>query len=69
MLEALHLLTGRPVYQTLCGFWLEIFGVAFGLGVVSGVVMAFEFGTNWSVLPIRLERSLVNASDETLHAE
>jgi cytochrome d ubiquinol oxidase subunit I len=31
-------------------FWLKIFGVAFGLGVVSGVVMAFEFGTNWSEL-------------------
>src|SRR4029077_5198120 len=31
-------------------FWLKIFGVAFGLGVVSGVVMAFQFGTNWSVL-------------------
>jgi len=31
-------------------FWLKIFGVAFGLGVVSGVVMGFQFGTNWSVL-------------------
>jgi Cytochrome bd terminal oxidase subunit I len=31
-------------------FWLKIFGVAFGLGVVSGIVMAFQFGTNWSVL-------------------
>ena len=50
VLEALHLRTGRPVYQTLFEFWLKIFGVAFGLGVVSGVVMAFEFGTNWSVL-------------------
>jgi cytochrome d ubiquinol oxidase subunit I len=50
VLEALHLLTGRAVYQTLFEFWLKIFGVAFGLGVVSGVVMAFEFGTNWSVL-------------------
>src|ERR1700745_4144888 len=50
VLEALHLRTGRPVYRTLFEFWLKIFGVAFGLGVVSGVVMAFEFGTNWSVL-------------------
>src|ERR1700746_3588651 len=50
VLEALHLRTGRPVYQVLFEFWLKIFGVAFGLGVVSGVVMAFEFGTNWSVL-------------------
>ena len=34
-------------------FWLKIFGVAFGLGVVSGVVMAFQFGTNWDVLARR----------------
>jgi cytochrome d ubiquinol oxidase subunit I len=50
VLEALHLRTGRVIYQTLFEFWLKIFGVAFGLGVVSGVVMAFQFGTNWSVL-------------------
>jgi cytochrome bd ubiquinol oxidase subunit I len=50
VLEALHLRTGRPVYQALFEFWLKIFGVAFGMGVVSGVVMAFQFGTNWSVL-------------------
>jgi cytochrome bd ubiquinol oxidase subunit I len=50
VLEALHLRTGRAVYQALFEFWLKIFGVAFGMGVVSGVVMAFQFGTNWSVL-------------------
>ncbi|WP_407178802.1 cytochrome ubiquinol oxidase subunit I [Bradyrhizobium sp. STM 3562] len=50
VLESMRLVTGRPVYQTLFEFWLRIFGVAFGLGVVSGVVMAFQFGTNWSVL-------------------
>jgi len=50
VLEALHLRTGRKVYQVLFEFWLKIFGVAFGLGVVSGVVMGFQFGTNWSVL-------------------
>src|SRR6202048_4203610 len=50
VLEALHLKTGRPTYRVLFDFWLKIFGVAFGLGVVSGVVMAFQFGTNWSVL-------------------
>src|ERR1700730_8286647 len=49
-LEALHLRTGRPAYRVLFEFWLKIFGVAFGLGVVSGIVMAFQFGTNWSVL-------------------
>src|ERR1700742_3877481 len=50
VLEALHLRTGLAVYQVLFEFWLKIFGVAFGLGVVSGIVMAFQFGTNWSVL-------------------
>src|SRR6202022_2051567 len=50
ILEALNLATGRPAYRVLFEFWLKIFGVAFGLGVVSGVVMAFQFGTNWSVL-------------------
>src|SRR6201981_305327 len=48
VLEALHLATGRPVYRVVFEFWLKIFGIAFGLGVVSGGVMAFEFGTNWS---------------------
>ena len=47
---ALHLWTRRPAYRVLFDFWLKIFGVAFGLGVVSGIVMAFQFGTNWSVL-------------------
>src|SRR3979490_582451 len=50
VLEALGLATGRPVYRVIFEFWLKIFGVAFGLGVVSGIVMAFQFGTNWSVL-------------------
>jgi cytochrome bd ubiquinol oxidase subunit I len=50
LLEGLHLTTGRPVYRRLFDFWLKIFAVAFGLGVVSGIVMAFEFGTNWSKL-------------------
>src|ERR1700749_3193448 len=50
VLEALGLATGRPVYRVIFDFWLKIFGVAFGLGVVSGIVMAFQFGTNWDVL-------------------
>jgi cytochrome d ubiquinol oxidase subunit I len=50
VLEALSLATGRSAYRVLFEFWLKIFGVAFGLGVVSGIVMAFQFGTNWSVL-------------------
>jgi cytochrome bd ubiquinol oxidase subunit I len=50
VLEALRLATGRPAYRVIFDFWLKIFGVAFGLGVVSGIVMAFQFGTNWSEL-------------------
>ncbi|HEX4182732.1 MAG TPA: cytochrome ubiquinol oxidase subunit I [Caulobacteraceae bacterium] len=50
VLETLHLLTGRPAYRVLFAFWLKIFGLAFGLGVVSGVVMGLQFGSNWSEL-------------------
>jgi cytochrome d ubiquinol oxidase subunit I len=39
ILEALHLGTGRPVYRVVFDFWLKIFGVTFGMGVVSGIVM------------------------------
>src|SRR5215470_16952013 len=50
LLEGFYLRSGRQVYQVLFEFWLKIFGIAFGLGVVSGVVMGFQFGTNWSEL-------------------
>jgi cytochrome bd ubiquinol oxidase subunit I len=50
LLEALYVATGRPLYRQVFEFWLKVFGVTFGLGVVSGIVMAFQFGTNWSVL-------------------
>ena len=49
VLEALWLLTKRPRFQTLYLFWIKIFALSFGMGVVSGVVMSYEFGTNWSV--------------------
>ena len=52
-LEAFGFVTGRPIYRKLFDFWLRIFAVAFGLGVVSGIVMAFQFGTNWSELSRR----------------
>jgi cytochrome d ubiquinol oxidase subunit I len=48
VLESMYLVTGRPAYRLVFEFWLKVFGVAFGLGVVSGVVMGFQFGTNWS---------------------
>ena len=48
VLEGLWLRTGRAVYMDLYHFWLKVFAVAFGMGVVSGLVMAYQFGTNWS---------------------
>jgi len=49
VLEALWLKTGRGVYANLYRYWLKIFAVAFGMGVVSGLVMSYQFGTNWSL--------------------
>src|SRR5215510_9312239 len=48
LLEGLHLRTRREVYLRVSNFWIRIFAVAFGMGVVTGVVMPFQFGTNWS---------------------
>ncbi|CAN5407685.1 cytochrome ubiquinol oxidase subunit I [soil metagenome] len=49
VLEALWLWTGRDVFINLFNYWLKIFAIAFGMGVVSGIVMSYQFGTNWSV--------------------
>ena len=48
VLEWRWLRTNNPIYQDLFKFWVKIFAVAFGMGVVSGVVMSYQFGTNWS---------------------
>jgi cytochrome d ubiquinol oxidase subunit I len=48
VLELCWLRTGRQVFVDLYHFWLRIFAVTFGMGVVSGIVMAYQFGTNWS---------------------
>jgi cytochrome d ubiquinol oxidase subunit I len=48
VLEAAWLKTGKPYYKDLCLFWSKVFAVGFGMGVVSGVVMSYEFGTNWA---------------------
>jgi cytochrome d ubiquinol oxidase subunit I len=48
VLEGLWLFTGREVYLNLFRYWLKIFAVAFGMGVVSGIVMSYQFGTNWA---------------------
>jgi len=46
--EILAFKTGNPLWQRLSKFWIQVFAVVFGIGVVSGIVMSFQFGTNWS---------------------
>lgn len=53
VLEGLWLWTGRAVYIDAFRYWLKIFAVAFAMGVVSGLVMSYQFGTNWSVFSDR----------------
>jgi len=48
VLEGLYLFTGRQIWFRMSGFWTRIFAVSFGMGVVSGIIMPFQFGTNWS---------------------
>jgi cytochrome d ubiquinol oxidase subunit I len=47
VLEALWLRTGRQVFQDLFQYWVKAFSLVFAMGVVSGLVMSYEFGTNW----------------------
>jgi cytochrome d ubiquinol oxidase subunit I len=53
VLEGMSLATDRPAYGRLFEFWRSIFAVAFAMDVVSGIVTAFQFGTNWSELSRR----------------
>ncbi len=48
VLEGLYFFTGRDIWLRISGFWTRIFAVSFGMGVVSGIIMPFQFGTNWS---------------------
>ena len=47
--ETLYVRTGKKEYEILTKFWIKIFALTFGIGVVTGIVMEFEFGTNWAV--------------------
>ncbi|MFP4154453.1 MAG: cytochrome ubiquinol oxidase subunit I [Halothiobacillaceae bacterium] len=49
VLKLMYVLRGNPVFDELSVFWTRVFAVVFGMGVVSGIVMSFQFGTNWSV--------------------
>jgi len=46
--ESLFLITGEKIYETITRFWIKIFAACFSVGVATGIVMEFEFGTNWS---------------------
>ena len=48
VLEGLWLWTKRDAFTVLYLFWVKIFALSFGMGVVSGVVLSYQFGTNWS---------------------
>ncbi len=48
IMEGLYLKTGNKEYETLARFWTKIFALTFGIGVATGIVMEFEFGTNWA---------------------
>lgn len=52
-LAGMYLKTKRTLWRELYLFWLKIFAISFGLGVVSGIVMSFQFGTNWAELSVR----------------
>lgn len=47
-MEAMYLRTKEPIYETMARFWTRVFAVNFAMGVASGIVMEFEFGTNWA---------------------
>ncbi|MBN2357249.1 cytochrome ubiquinol oxidase subunit I, partial [candidate division KSB1 bacterium] len=49
IMEGAYLKTKKPIYEQLTKFWVKIFGLIFALGVASGIVMEFQFGTNWSI--------------------
>ncbi|HXB92065.1 MAG TPA: cytochrome ubiquinol oxidase subunit I, partial [Puia sp.] len=48
ILEGLFIKTGKPIYEMAVRFWIRIFALIFGIGVATGIIMEFEFGTNWA---------------------
>ena len=48
VLEGLYFFTGREIWFRISSFWTKLFAISFGMGVVSGIIMPFQFGTNWS---------------------
>ncbi len=52
-------LTDKPVYRDLLRFWRRLFALGFGMGVITGIVLSYEIGTNWAAFPARLAMSSV----------
>lgn len=48
IMEGLYLRTGNKIYEQMTRFWIKIFALIFGIGVATGIIMEFEFGTNWA---------------------
>jgi cytochrome d ubiquinol oxidase subunit I len=48
LFEGLWLKTSKPVYHQMARFWTKVFALTFAIGVATGIVMEFEFGTNWA---------------------
>ncbi len=48
VMEGSYLKTGNKIYEDMTRFWIKIFALIFGLGVATGIIMEFEFGTNWA---------------------
>ncbi|MFM2343904.1 MAG: hypothetical protein RLZZ210_512 [Pseudomonadota bacterium] len=48
MMEALYVITSKPIYKDMTKFWGKVFGINFAMGVTTGITMEFQFGTNWA---------------------
>ena len=48
IMESMYMITKKPLYHQMTKFWVKMFGLNFAIGVATGIVMEFEFGTNWS---------------------
>ncbi|NCU04211.1 MAG: cytochrome ubiquinol oxidase subunit I [Chitinophagaceae bacterium] len=48
IMEGMYLKTGKKIYEEATRFWIKIFALIFGIGVATGIIMEFEFGTNWA---------------------
>src|SRR5919199_1015491 len=71
VLEGLWLWTGREAYLDLFRYWLKVFAVNFAMGVVSGIVLSYQFGTNWAAWADRVGPvlgRLLHRAGRALHA-